>query len=150
MAHDHFLADRIREFLVDLPQVEEKQMMGGLVFMVNDKMCLGVFKDDMMVRIDPDKYEGTLGKQGCHPMDFTGKTMKGYVLVSPEGITRLAELEYWINLAIYFNSQAKNTLRKRQKYEKQKKNSYHSFSNADCGYRKFLQNIFCRLRYTNS
>ena len=115
MAYDETLADRIREFLVELPQVEEKQMMGGLAFMVNNKMCVGVIKYEMMARIDPDIYEEALEKHGCRPMDFTGKTMKGWVFISPEGIERTTELEYWVNLAIDFNNKAKASVKKKAK-----------------------------------
>jgi TfoX/Sxy family transcriptional regulator of competence genes len=115
MAYDEKLADRVREILVEQPQIEEKQMMGGLAFMVNNKMCVGVIKDELMARIDPDIYEDCLEKHGCHPMDFTGKPMRGWIFVSPEGITKPSELEYWINLAIEFNTQAKKYVKKKSK-----------------------------------
>jgi TfoX/Sxy family transcriptional regulator of competence genes len=107
MAYDEKLADRIREFLVELPVVDEKQMMGGLAFMVNNKMCVGVIKGEMMARIDPEKYEEALEKQGCHPMDFTGRPMKGWVFISPEGLEKIKDMEYWVNLALEFNGKAK-------------------------------------------
>jgi len=113
MAYNEQIADRIREFLVDQPQIEEKLMMGGIAFMVNDKMCVGVIKDDMMARIDPEKWEEALEKHGCRPMDFTGKTMKGWVFISPEGIDKIKDLKYWINLALDFNRKAKSS--KKQK-----------------------------------
>jgi TfoX/Sxy family transcriptional regulator of competence genes len=107
MAYDEKLADRIREFLVELPEVDEKQMMGGLAFMVNNKMCVGVIKGEMMARIDPEKYDEALEKQGCHPMDFTGRPMKGWVFISPEGLEKIKDMEYWVNLALEFNGKAK-------------------------------------------
>lgn len=114
MAYDETLADRIREILVDLPQVEEKEMMGGVAFMVNNKMCVGVIKDEMMARIDPGLYEDALEKHGCHPMDFTGKPMRGWIFVSPEGIQNVKDLTYWINLALDFNSIAKPYKKKKK------------------------------------
>ena len=107
MAYNETLADRIREFLVEQPQIEEKQMMGGLAFMVNSKMCVGVIKDEMMARIDPEIYEEALGNHGCRPMDFTGKTMKGWVFISPEGIDTVKKMDYWVKLALDFNGKAK-------------------------------------------
>ncbi len=107
MAYNEKLADHIREILAGQPEIEEKQMMGGVVFMVDDKMCAGVFKDEMMARIDPDVYEDALEKHGCHPMNFTGKPMKGWVLISPEGIDKVKDFEYWIGLALDFNKKAK-------------------------------------------
>ena len=107
MAYDEQLADRIREILIDQPVTEEKQMMGGLAFMVNDKMCVGVIKDEMMARIDPDVYDEALEKHGCRPMDFTHKPMKGWVFISPESIDNVKNLEYWIALALDYNKTAK-------------------------------------------
>jgi TfoX/Sxy family transcriptional regulator of competence genes len=107
MAYDEKLANRIREFLVELPEVDEKQMMGGLAFMVNNKMCVGVIKEEMMARIDPELYEVALEKPGCHPMDFTGRPMKGWVFISPEGLEKIKDMEYWVNLALEFNGKAK-------------------------------------------
>ena len=115
MAYNEILADRIRELLVDHPEVEEKQMMGGVAFMVNNKMCVGVVKDEMMARIDPALYEEALEKPGCHPMDFTGKPMKGWVFISPEGIEKISDLKYWADLALSFNNQAKASKKKEKK-----------------------------------
>ena len=106
MAYDEKLAQRVRE---SLPRrdVEEKKMMGGLTFMVNGKMCIGVLKDDLMVRLDPDVYETALKKKGCRPMDFTGKPMKGFVFVGPKGTAHKKDLNYWLDLALDFNKRAK-------------------------------------------
>ena len=73
MAYDEHLAERIREELDDLPKVEEKAMFGGLAFMVNGKMCVGIIKDDLMCRIAPELEAEVLEKQGARQMDFTGK-----------------------------------------------------------------------------
>jgi len=113
MAYNKILADRIREILVDQPQIEEKEMMGGVAFMVNDKMCVGVVKDEMMARIDPDVYDEALERNGCRPMDFTKKPMKGWVFISPEGIDRVKDLEYWIGLALEFNKKAKSSKKRK-------------------------------------
>jgi TfoX/Sxy family transcriptional regulator of competence genes len=80
MAFNEKLVNRICESLIDLPRIEEKHMFGGVCFMVNGKMCMGVVKDEMMCRIDPAMDEIVLEKRGCRPMDFTGRPMKGYVL----------------------------------------------------------------------
>ena len=84
MTYNEKLAERIREILVSQNKVEEKKMMGGLTFMVNGKMCVGILKNDLMVRIAPEVYETTLQKDGCREMNFTGRPMKGFVFVSPE------------------------------------------------------------------
>lgn len=84
MAFDEHLADRIRQILKQKKvKMEEKNMMGGLCIMVNDKMCAGIVKEKLMARIDPDYYEDALKKTGCHEMDFTGKPMKGLCVCGP-------------------------------------------------------------------
>ena len=70
MAYDEKLAERIRKKLEHLPNVEEKKMMGGLTFMYNDKMCVGVYKDQLMCRIDPAQHEQAITRPGCKTMDF--------------------------------------------------------------------------------
>ena len=70
MAYSEKLATRIRGRLADLPNIKEKEMMGGLTFMLHDKMCVGIIKDELMCRINPDIYEAVLEKKGCRPMDF--------------------------------------------------------------------------------
>jgi TfoX/Sxy family transcriptional regulator of competence genes len=109
MAYNEKLADRIREALVDVSSVTEKFMFGGMCFMVNEKMCIGVAKDEMMCRIDPALDETVLEKPGCRPMDFTGRPMKGYVFVSDEGMKTKKNFEYWISLCLDFNSKAKKS-----------------------------------------
>ena len=108
MAFNEKLADRTRE-LIALTQknVEEKKMFGGLCFMVNDKMCIGIEKERLMVRIDPDRYDEAMEKEGCHPMDFTGKVMKGFVFVDDDAVTTKKKLEYWVTLVLEYNKIAK-------------------------------------------
>ena len=108
MAYNEKLADMTRELISQTHKnVEEKAMFGGLCFMVNDKMCVGVEKERMMVRLDPAKYEEVMEKEGCRPMDFTGKVMKGFVFVDADVLTTKKKLEYWIKLALEYNKIAK-------------------------------------------
>ena len=114
MAYDEYLADRIRLILKDKHvSYAEKKMMGGLAFMVNDKMCVGITSNNLMARINPELYEEALKRDGCRPMDFTGRPMKGWVFVSPEGIDTDEELAGWIQLALDFNPNAKPSKRKK-------------------------------------
>ncbi len=109
MAYDENLADRIRNSLHEKKVLfHEKKMMGGLTFMVHDKMCVGIVKNDLMARIGKDNYESAIKKQGSRQMDFTGKPMKGYVFLEPEAIDMDVELEYWIDLSLEFNETLKN------------------------------------------
>ncbi len=115
MAYDEHLAERIRSSF-DEKKVHylDKKMMGGLCFMVDDKMCVGIIKDSLMARIDPEIYEESLTKKGCKEMDFTGRSMRGFVYVDPEGIDMDADLEYWLNLALDFNPKAKSSKKKKK------------------------------------
>ena len=89
-------------------------MFGGLCFMVNDKMCVGVESERLMVRLDPARYDEVMKKEGCTPMDFTGKIMKGYVFVDIKALNTAKKLEYWIELALDFNSKAKAAPKKKK------------------------------------
>ncbi|HSO85097.1 MAG TPA: TfoX/Sxy family protein [Draconibacterium sp.] len=114
MAYNEQLANRVRERLTDLPEVEEKEMMGGLVFMVNDKMCVGVVKNDLMCRIDREFHETAVEMNGCRTMDFTKRPMNGYVLVDETGLKTNKEFDFWINLSLEFNKIAKSSKRKKE------------------------------------
>ena len=117
MAYNEALAQRIRERLAHLPHVVEKAMMGGLTFMVDDKMCVGIIKEELMCRIDPDFHETAVEKRGCRTMDFTNRPMKGYVMIDDTGMQSNADFEYWIELSLAFNKQAKAS-KKRAKAKK--------------------------------
>ena len=114
MAYDEILANRVREILSPLRKVEEKKMMGGLTFMVNDKMCVGILKDNLMVRIDPDIYEKVLEREDCREMDFTGRPMRGFVLIDPKGTNTKKDLNYWLGLALEYNKKARPSKRKKK------------------------------------
>ena len=74
--------------------------------MVNDKMCVGVMKDELMCRIDPEMQAIALEKTGCRVMDFTGRPMKGYIFVNEEGFRSQADFAHWIGLSLDFNQKA--------------------------------------------
>src|SRR6478735_11503046 len=113
MSYNESLANRTREIIsLTHKNVEEKKMFGGLCFMVNDKMCVGVEQERLMVRLDPEKYEEVMQKEGCEPMNFTGKVMKGYVFVDIAALNTKKKLEYWLNLALQYNIVAKSSKKK--------------------------------------
>lgn len=108
MAYNEKLASMTRELIaLTHKKVEEKAMFGGLCFMVNDKMALGVEKDRLMVRLNPDIFEEVMEKEGCKPMDFSGKVMKGFVFVDADVLTTKKKLDYWVQLALEYNKIAK-------------------------------------------
>lgn len=116
MAYNEILVDRIREIISRThDEVVEKKMFGGLCFMVNSKMCVGVMKDQMMVRFNPDKTEEVMSLEGVSQMNFTGKSMNGFVFVQIDSLYTDTYLLYWINLALDFNEIAKASTKKTKK-----------------------------------
>ena len=113
MAYNEKLSDRIREAMAPLKKVEEKYMFGGVCYMLNGKMCVGVVKDEMMCRIDPTIHDKMLEKRGCRTMDFTKKPMKGYVFISEEGMGTKKDFDHWISLCVEFNKKAKSSKKKK-------------------------------------
>jgi TfoX/Sxy family transcriptional regulator of competence genes len=122
MAYNEKLAANVRELIaLTHKNVEEKAMFGGLCFMVNNKMCVGVEKERLMVRLNPEVYEEVMEKEGCMPMDFTGRIMKGYVFVDAAVLNSKKKLSYWIALALAYNKIAKATKKKPTTAVKKKK-----------------------------
>ncbi|MEM9391068.1 MAG: TfoX/Sxy family protein [Bacteroidota bacterium] len=116
MAYDEFLAERVRTVLNQRKVIyNEKKMMGGLCVMVDDKMCVGVVKDQLMARIDPEVYNKVLNQRGSKEMDFTGRPMKGFLFIKPEGVDLDNDLEYWVDLCLEFNPRAKASKKKKLK-----------------------------------
>lgn len=107
MAYNEKLANRVREALADMPNVEEKLMFNGLTFMLNNKMCVSVSRDELMCRIDPEKTDEVVELNGVRPMTMKGKTMPGYVYVSEESYTTKKDFDFWINLCLDYNPKAK-------------------------------------------
>ena len=115
MAYNEELADRTREIIARThSNVEEKKMFGGMCFMVEDKMCVGVESERMMVRFDPVLTDEVMEKDGVGPMDFTKRVMKGFAFVESRVLESDKELGYWIDLALQFNKIAKPSKKKKR------------------------------------
>lgn len=113
MAYNELLADKLRQALKDRKaNCSEKKMMGGLTFMVDDKMCLGIVKDDLMARVGPHVFDEFLKRPGARVMDFTKRPMKGYAFVSLEGWDVDNELSSWVDQCLVFNKEAKSSKKK--------------------------------------
>jgi hypothetical protein len=113
MAYDEHLAGRIKKILDDKHvNYTEKKMMGGLCYMVAEKMCVGIIKDQLMARIDPAAREQLLARNGARPMDFTGKPMSGFLFVEAEGVDMDKDLEFWVQQCLDFNPRAKSSRKK--------------------------------------
>jgi TfoX/Sxy family transcriptional regulator of competence genes len=102
MAYDEGLSQRIRELLADQPGVNEKKMFGGVAFLLNGNMSVGVTNNDLMVRVGPDDYEAALAEPHARPMDFTGKPLRGFVYVDAKGYETDAGLEKWVRQGVDF------------------------------------------------
>jgi len=109
MAYNEKLADRVREALADVPNVEEKKMFRGVTFMVDDKMCVSVSGDELMLRLDPDITEKLVEENGTRPMVHGGKHMKGFIYISEERFRYQKDFYHWIKLALDYNPKAKSS-----------------------------------------
>ncbi len=109
MAYNEKIAERVAAVLGNVMEYEMKKMFGGVAFMVNEKMCVGVINDDLMVRVNPDLHDTLVERDGARTMDFTGKPMKGYLYVEEAALKQKRALEFWINKALEYNSIAKKS-----------------------------------------
>ncbi|HEY6223266.1 MAG TPA: TfoX/Sxy family protein [Gemmatimonadales bacterium] len=99
MAYDDALAARIRKALSRRKGLVAKQMFGGIAFLLNGNMCVGVHKDELIVRLDPDATDAALARPHTRVFDLSGRPMKGWILVAPKGIATDAQLGKWIAIA---------------------------------------------------
>ena len=104
IAYNEKLADRIRKVLARRKAVNEKKMFGGIAFMLRGKMCCGVLKDDLVVRVGADRYSEALTRPHARPMNFTGRPLKGFVYVGPRGYRTDRALQKWLSAAMRFVS----------------------------------------------
>jgi TfoX/Sxy family transcriptional regulator of competence genes len=103
MAYNLKLAERIRSQLAGIP-FTEKKMFGGVGFLLNGNMACGVNKEDLVVRVDPEAHSALLQKPHTKPFDLTGKPMKGWLLVEPQGYKTDKQLSAWVKEGVEFAS----------------------------------------------
>ena len=122
MAYDEYLADRIRRQLKEKrAPFSEMKMMGGLCFKADNKMLCGIHIDKkygdslLMARIGELAYDKEILKDSCLPMDFTGRPMRGYIFVTPEGFDSEDDLSYFLDLCLAFNPLTKASKPKKKK-----------------------------------
>lgn len=96
MAYDEGLAQRVRALLRGESELSEKEMFGGIAFMMKGNMACGVIGDDLIARVGPERYEAALNEPGAQPFDFTGRPMKGWVKVSDEALSEDEDLAKWV------------------------------------------------------
>ncbi len=97
MSYDETLAARLRQVLPLREDLTELKMFGGLAFMLDGKMFIGIVRDELMVRVGAERYDEALSRPHVRPMDFTGRPMKGYVFVTPEGHRDVGAIAEWVD-----------------------------------------------------
>ena len=102
MAFDENLTARIRTNLARKKGIKEKRMFGGVVFMLNGNMLVGDWKDSLIVRLGDEQGQEALLEPHVKPFDITGKAMKGWAMVTPDGIVGDDQLKGWIQHAVKF------------------------------------------------
>jgi TfoX/Sxy family transcriptional regulator of competence genes len=115
VAYDEELAKRVKGALGPGRRLEEKRMFGGLCFMVSGKMCVTVGKDRIMCRIDPAIHDDVLGRKGCRTVVMKGREYRGYLYVDAKAVRTKRELDYWVQLALDYNSKAKVSGKKQKR-----------------------------------
>ncbi len=112
MAYNELLASKIRALVARHKGWTEKKMFGGVAFMLDGKMCCGVHKNNLIVRVGPERNEKALAMPYSRPMDFTGKPMKGFVYVNSRGWSKDTTLKEWVDMGKeYVSSITKNKTR---------------------------------------
>lgn len=110
MPYDWVLTERIRKVIGRREGVSEKQMFGGIGFLVNGNMCCGVHRTELMVRLDPKTTETALGEAHTRVFDLTGRPIRGWILVASDGLATDDDVAHWVNRGFQF---AKSLPRKR-------------------------------------
>ena len=100
MAYDEVLAEQIRAVMADRPHVVARRMFGGLGFILNGNMAVGVHSDGLIVRVPQDQYDTLLAEPHVRVFDMTGRPMRGWLIIEPGGFATDAALERWIALGV--------------------------------------------------
>lgn len=104
MPYNEKLAERIRRALARHRGITEKKMFGGVAFLLRGHMCCGAVKDNLVVRVGPERYQEALVEPHARPMDFTGRPLRGFVFVAPGGHKTDKALAKWVTKAVDFAS----------------------------------------------
>lgn len=104
MAYDEKLAERLRKLLSRKRQLTEKKMFGGMAFFLKGNLLCGIYKNDLILRLDPKNFWGALEKPHTKPFDITGRPMRGWIMVEPTGIRTATSLQKWLQPALRYVS----------------------------------------------
>jgi TfoX/Sxy family transcriptional regulator of competence genes len=114
MAYNEKLVERVSSALSSIEDVERKKMFSGVSFLVNGKMCINVTSEGLMCRVDPEIHEELIEKPGCRSMIMKGRELKGWVLIDEEALQTKKQLNYWVELSLSYNEQAKSSKKKKK------------------------------------
>lgn len=104
MAYNEQLEKRLNRLLAGRKDFYSQKMFGGIGFLLKGNMCVGIYKDDLILRLGPPVAQKALGLKNVKPFDITGRPMKGWVMVTPAGIKTAAALRKWVDMAVDFVS----------------------------------------------
>lgn len=114
MVSNEQLNDKIRA-LIKHRKLNEKKMFGGMAFLLNGNMCFGTLKDDLIIRVGPERYKEALAMPHARPMDFTGRPIKGFVYVDQKGWSKDATLKKWLDMGVDYASSLPKKAAKQRK-----------------------------------
>ena len=100
--YDPGLAARLDDIMSGMLEMEVTRMFGGYGFMMNGNMCVGIWDDMMVIRIGSDGWEAICDEPHVRPMDLTGRVMRGWAMIAPEGVTEDSEMQRYVDMAIMF------------------------------------------------
>lgn len=104
MPYNEVVAERIRRLCLNNQDIVEKKMFGGLGFLLHGNMCVGVWQDSLIVRVGPEEYPAALKEPFAGEFDITGRPMRGWVMVAPQGFENIEQLAAWFERAREFVS----------------------------------------------
>lgn len=102
MAYDEGLVQRVCELMEAHPMADEKKMFGGVGFMIEGNIACGVLNDELIVRVGPDHYQAALDQRHTREFDITGRAMKGWIMVQPDGYESDEALKNWVEKGVVF------------------------------------------------
>ena len=102
MAYDEQLADEVRSRIGSHPGLSEKEMFGGIAFMINGNMAVGVSGEELMVRVGKDAHDEMVTRPGARTFDMGARPMRGWLNVGPDGMATEAELAEWVDVGVRY------------------------------------------------
>lgn len=100
--YDKGLAERLKDIMGSMLEMEPNYMMGGFGYLMNGNMCVGVWGDQLIIRIGIEAAQSIADEPFVKPMDITGRPMRGWAMILPEGLGEDDQLRRYVDMAIFF------------------------------------------------